>query len=93
VDVLPLQDQDEKKTPQVFNELSFGNHGGCCAICLDTIPLQETAMVKGCEHAYWYVWSIFVFFRVFCFVASGVYILFYMRNDTGLVISDLFINI
>jgi len=52
VDVLPLQDQDEKKTPQVFNELSFGNHGGCCAICLDTIPLQETAMVKGCEHAY-----------------------------------------
>ncbi|CAN8299440.1 unnamed protein product [Cochlearia groenlandica] len=46
------QDQDVTKTEQVGNELSFGNHGGCCAICLDTIPLQETAMVKGCEHAY-----------------------------------------
>ncbi|XP_010482836.1 PREDICTED: uncharacterized protein LOC104761451 isoform X2 [Camelina sativa] len=52
LDVLPLQDQDEKKTQEVSNELGFGNHGGCCAICLDTIPLQETAMVKGCEHAY-----------------------------------------
>ncbi|CAH8303567.1 unnamed protein product [Eruca vesicaria subsp. sativa] len=52
VDVLSLKDQDEKKTKVVSNELSFGNHGGCCAICLDTIPLQETAMVKGCEHAY-----------------------------------------
>ncbi|KAJ4908478.1 RING/U-box superfamily protein [Raphanus sativus] len=49
---LSLKDQDEKKTEVVSNELSFGNHGGCCAICLDTIPLQETAMVKGCEHAY-----------------------------------------
>uniref|UniRef100_A0A1J3JPJ2 E3 ubiquitin-protein ligase ICP0 n=1 Tax=Noccaea caerulescens TaxID=107243 RepID=A0A1J3JPJ2_NOCCA len=53
VEALSLQDQDEKKTEQVANnELSFGNHGGCCAICLNTIPLQETAMVKGCEHAY-----------------------------------------
>ncbi|CAH2072914.1 unnamed protein product [Thlaspi arvense] len=60
VEVLSLADQlwvsvflkDEKKMEQVGNELSFGNHGGCCAICLDTIPLQETAMVKGCEHAY-----------------------------------------
>ncbi|XP_037410309.1 uncharacterized protein LOC119273138 [Triticum dicoccoides] len=28
--------------------------GGCgvCAICLDRIPLQETALVKGCDHAY-----------------------------------------
>ncbi|KAI5001971.1 hypothetical protein ZWY2020_026621 [Hordeum vulgare] len=28
--------------------------GGCgvCAICLDKIPLQETALVKGCDHAY-----------------------------------------
>ncbi|KAL1199143.1 hypothetical protein V5N11_014640 [Cardamine amara subsp. amara] len=52
VEVLSLQDQIEKKTEEVGNETSFGNHGGCCAICLDTIPLQETAMVKGCEHAY-----------------------------------------
>ncbi|KAL6284602.1 hypothetical protein ACE6H2_015531 [Prunus campanulata] len=29
-----------------------GNHGGVCAICLDEIMLQETALVKGCEHAY-----------------------------------------
>jgi len=25
---------------------------GVCAICLDAICLQETALVKGCEHAY-----------------------------------------
>lgn len=25
---------------------------GVCAICLDKIPLQETALVKGCDHAY-----------------------------------------
>ena len=29
--------------------------GGVCAICLDEIVLQETALVKGCEHAYWFV--------------------------------------
>ncbi|MED6125495.1 hypothetical protein PIB30_069057 [Stylosanthes scabra] len=32
-----------------------GNHvhrEGLCAICLDNIPLQDTALVKGCEHAY-----------------------------------------
>ncbi|KFK25505.1 hypothetical protein AALP_AA8G123400 [Arabis alpina] len=52
VEASSLQDQDVKKTGEVGNEVSFGNHGGCCAICLDTIPLQETAMVKGCEHAY-----------------------------------------
>ncbi|CAH8281699.1 unnamed protein product [Eruca vesicaria subsp. sativa] len=52
VEISCLQDQDGKKGELVSNELSFGNHGGCCAICLDTIPLQETAMVKGCEHAY-----------------------------------------
>ncbi|KAM7273315.1 hypothetical protein ACFE04_027979 [Oxalis oulophora] len=28
------------------------NHGGTCAICLDTIKLQETAIIKGCDHAY-----------------------------------------
>lgn len=30
-------------------------HYGVCAICLDNIMLQETALVKGCEHAYWFV--------------------------------------
>lgn len=28
------------------------HHYGFCAICLNTIVLQETALVKGCEHAY-----------------------------------------
>lgn len=28
---------------------------GVCAICLEKIPLEETALVKGCEHAYWFV--------------------------------------
>lgn len=42
--------QESKK----IHEPSFGSHGGCCAICLNEIPLQETAMVKGCEHTYWY---------------------------------------
>ncbi|KAI3704223.1 hypothetical protein L1987_74439 [Smallanthus sonchifolius] len=28
------------------------NHQGICAICLNKIALQETALVKGCEHAY-----------------------------------------
>jgi hypothetical protein len=27
---------------------------GVCAICLDRIALQETALVKGCDHAYWF---------------------------------------
>ncbi|XP_027181189.1 uncharacterized protein LOC113779701 [Coffea eugenioides] len=28
------------------------HHDGVCAICLNHIILQETALVKGCEHAY-----------------------------------------
>ncbi|GAB2277076.1 hypothetical protein Dimus_011785 [Dionaea muscipula] len=28
------------------------HHHGLCAICLDKIVLQDTAIVKGCEHAY-----------------------------------------
>jgi hypothetical protein len=32
---------------------------GFCAICLEKIVLQETALVKGCEHAYWFVFDIF----------------------------------
>lgn len=32
------------------------NHHGVCAICLNKIVLQETALVKGCEHAYWFVY-------------------------------------
>ncbi|TYJ96112.1 E3 ubiquitin-protein ligase RNF13 isoform X2 [Cucumis melo var. makuwa] len=29
-----------------------GSHDGACAICLNKIALQETALVRGCEHAY-----------------------------------------
>lgn len=32
-----------------------GSHDGACAICLNKIALQETALVRGCEHAYWFV--------------------------------------
>lgn len=38
------------------NNISIINdHHGLCAICLNKIALQETALVKGCEHAYWFV--------------------------------------
>ncbi|KAI4383700.1 hypothetical protein MLD38_009506 [Melastoma candidum] len=30
----------------------YDAHGGICAICLDKISLQETALVKGCDHTY-----------------------------------------
>lgn len=31
---------------------NINNHHGVCAVCLNKIALQETALVKGCEHAY-----------------------------------------
>ncbi|KAK6141524.1 hypothetical protein DH2020_024734 [Rehmannia glutinosa] len=34
------------------NQININNHHGVCAICLNKIVLQETALVKGCEHAY-----------------------------------------
>ncbi|KAH6791657.1 RING/U-box superfamily protein [Perilla frutescens var. hirtella] len=34
------------------NSSEMNNHHGVCAICLNKIVLQETALVKGCEHAY-----------------------------------------
>ncbi|PIN06509.1 hypothetical protein CDL12_20942 [Handroanthus impetiginosus] len=34
------------------NNINISNHHGVCAICLNKIVLQETALVKGCEHAY-----------------------------------------
>ncbi|KAK1406083.1 hypothetical protein QVD17_41368 [Tagetes erecta] len=39
---------DVRKTISAADE----NHHGICAICLKKIALQETALVKGCEHAY-----------------------------------------
>ncbi|GFQ02901.1 protein scaf11 [Phtheirospermum japonicum] len=36
-----------------INQVGTTNdHHGICAICLNKIVLQETALVKGCEHAY-----------------------------------------
>ncbi|GLU18893.1 hypothetical protein SLE2022_351700 [Rubroshorea leprosula] len=49
---LSLQDQREMKSKAVIDEQGCENHSGICAICLDKIVLQETALVKGCEHAY-----------------------------------------
>ncbi|CAK7330619.1 unnamed protein product [Dovyalis caffra] len=46
------QDQGEMESKLESSESACGNHGGICAICLDKIVLQETALVKGCEHAY-----------------------------------------
>ncbi|KAG8388946.1 hypothetical protein BUALT_Bualt02G0178100 [Buddleja alternifolia] len=34
------------------NNININHHHGVCAICLNKIVLQETALVKGCEHAY-----------------------------------------
>ncbi|KAL6516344.1 hypothetical protein OROGR_019649 [Orobanche gracilis] len=36
------------------NQIDINDNHGVCAICLNKIVLQETALVKGCEHAYWY---------------------------------------
>lgn len=36
-------------------QVSCENHHGTCAICLSKIVLEEAALVKGCEHAYWFV--------------------------------------
>lgn len=47
-----LQHQGEMESKVESSEKACGNHGGICAICLDKIVLQETALVKGCEHAY-----------------------------------------
>ncbi|XP_034923441.1 uncharacterized protein [Populus alba] len=50
-----LQDEGEMESKVEISERACGNHGGICAICLDKIVLQETALIKGCEHAYWLV--------------------------------------
>ncbi|GMJ15513.1 hypothetical protein like AT5G19430 [Hibiscus trionum] len=49
---LLIQDQIEMKNKGAVAEEICENHSGTCAICLDKIVLQETALVKGCEHAY-----------------------------------------
>ncbi|KAJ8751261.1 hypothetical protein K2173_016442 [Erythroxylum novogranatense] len=37
---------------EVSEKSCDGDNGGVCTICLDKIVLQETALIKGCEHAY-----------------------------------------
>ncbi|CAK9184429.1 unnamed protein product [Ilex paraguariensis] len=49
LDDLLGQEQIAVELPQV--KCGDGHHG-VCAICLSKIILQETALVKGCEHAY-----------------------------------------
>lgn len=50
---LSIKDLIENRSEEEENHhVGFGKHGGTCAICLDNIVLQETALVKGCEHAY-----------------------------------------
>ncbi|KAH9610135.1 hypothetical protein KSS87_004782 [Heliosperma pusillum] len=43
-------EETEKKGVEMMVMMKV--HNGVCAICLDDIELQETALVKGCEHAY-----------------------------------------
>ncbi|KAJ4724440.1 RING/U-box superfamily protein [Melia azedarach] len=52
VDNLSVSDEGQMQSKSEVLEMGFGSYGGVCAICLDKIVLQETALVKGCEHAY-----------------------------------------
>lgn len=45
--------QEQKEIQKLATSMvGSENHHGFCAICLDKILLEETALVKGCEHAY-----------------------------------------
>ncbi|XP_050283817.1 uncharacterized protein LOC126723882 [Quercus robur] len=46
------RDQSQMQSKKEIEEKGFENHGGICAVCLNQIVLEETALVKGCEHAY-----------------------------------------
>lgn len=45
-----VSSNEESRHPET--SLADENHHGVCAVCLNKIALQETALVKGCEHAY-----------------------------------------
>ncbi|PSR86779.1 hypothetical protein CEY00_Acc32404 [Actinidia chinensis var. chinensis] len=49
---LSVQEQREMQSTGEVEKVACENHHGICAICLNKIMLQETALVKGCEHAY-----------------------------------------
>lgn len=63
------------------------HHHGLCAICLNKIVLQETALVKGCEHAYWFVTLLSIYYQIGqhkrlepCHVVVDSKLYFYSRN-------------
>lgn len=47
--------QREMRSSGEGEQVACENHHGTCAICLSKIVLEEAALVKGCEHAYWFV--------------------------------------
>ncbi|XP_057953700.1 uncharacterized protein LOC131147996 isoform X1 [Malania oleifera] len=49
---IAIEDQGKTQSAREGREMGCEDHGGVCAICLEKIVLQETALVKGCEHAY-----------------------------------------
>ncbi len=48
---LPVSTADVSH-PNLDAENSYGPDDMTCAICLEQIQLENTAYVKGCEHAY-----------------------------------------
>ncbi|XP_004228498.1 uncharacterized protein [Solanum lycopersicum] len=46
------QTEVESNSEERYQVDCENNYHGDCAICLNKIVLQETALVKGCEHAY-----------------------------------------
>ncbi|KAH7846391.1 hypothetical protein Vadar_013453 [Vaccinium darrowii] len=55
LDNLSTQEQREMHSSGKGQQEACDNHHGTCAICLNKIVLEEAALVKGCEHAYWFV--------------------------------------
>ncbi|XP_023511780.1 uncharacterized protein LOC111776696 [Cucurbita pepo subsp. pepo] len=49
---LKVCDQVEMWKKLEIQGTGHGSHDGACAICLNKISLPETALVRGCEHAY-----------------------------------------
>ncbi|KAG9153981.1 hypothetical protein Leryth_000488 [Lithospermum erythrorhizon] len=61
---LKSEERDGQKEEEIgccksSSDSSTNSHHGICAICLNKIVLQETALVKGCEHSYWFVFGQF----------------------------------
>nr|DAD42756.1 TPA_asm: hypothetical protein HUJ06_000986 [Nelumbo nucifera] len=59
---LSIQDQvfeSQKGIEGAASTITLSDNRGFCAICLEKIELQETALVKGCEHAYWFVQHLY----------------------------------